>query len=75
MTAARNAAVPAAFTREYGCHRRCQVEFDLAAVHVRFTLGQMLARADHAHEQAHLVDPQRAFRAFPDTLVRAGVAA
>lgn len=52
---------PASFAIDFDCPRRCQVEFDLEGIHIRFTLGQMLAGAERAHDEAHAVE-QRAFR-------------
>jgi hypothetical protein len=67
----RKAGLDAMFSVEYACPRRCQVEFDLSDVQVRFTLGQMLAKAEAAHDEAHTVE-RRVYRAG-DMLVRAAV--
>ena len=72
MTAVRSAGVPATLTVEYACDRRCQVEFDMENLHIRFTLGQMLVVTDGAHEAAHLATPTKVFRHRPEVLVRAG---
>jgi hypothetical protein len=71
MTGARKADRPAALVVDYDCARRCQAEFDLADVHIRFTLGQMLAATDQVHEEAHTAT-ERVYR-LRNTLVRAGV--
>lgn len=67
-------AGPAAtFTVEYGCDRRCQIEYDLAGVRTRSTYGMMLDRAEVAHRAAHRADPPvRVFVHGGDTKVRAG---
>lgn len=75
MTAARAAGVPATLTVEQECDRRCQVEFDLSEVHVRYTLGQMLAIVETAHTAAHTSDPVRVYRYRAEVLVRAGTLA
>lgn len=75
MTGARKAKVAATFTLEFDCARACQVEMDLEDTHVRFTLGQMIARAGAAHDDAHAADPVSAFRWHDDTVVRAMVPA
>lgn len=72
MTPARHAGVPATLNVEFHCDRRCQVEFDLEDVHVRFTLGQMLSIAQSAHTDAHAAKPVKVFRYRPEVLVRAG---
>lgn len=58
------------FTREFGCSRACQVEMDLEDTHVRFTLGQMIARSELAHDRAH-AQQASVFRMYDDTVVRA----
>ena len=70
MTQPRKADVPATFTVEHDCPRRCQTEFDLDGIHVRFTLGMMLAAAEKAHDEAHATEPpQRAFRASDNAII------
>jgi hypothetical protein len=69
MTRTRKAGLDAMFSVEYACDRRCQVEFDLSDVHIRFTLGQMLASVEMAHDKAHTKE-QKVYRTN-DLLVRA----
>lgn len=71
-TTPRKADVPASFTVEFDCARRCQVEFDLDGVTIRFTLGQMLAYCERAHEAAHSAS-ERVYRYEDAILVRADV--
>lgn len=75
MTGARNADVPATLSVDIDCERRCQVEFDLQDVHVRFTLGQMMNVVQSAHIEAHLAKPVKVFHYRPEVLVRAGTLA
>lgn len=53
MTGARKPDLPGTYFLEFNCERLCQVEFDLAEVHIRFTHGQMLEHAKAAHSAAH----------------------
>lgn len=66
---------PASLAVDFDCARRCQAEFDLEGVHIRFTLGQMLAAVERAHDEAHAADPVRVFRHGSDAaiVVRADV--
>jgi hypothetical protein len=74
VTGPRNAERPCCFTLEYDCERRCQAELDLSGIHIRYTLGQMIAAADQAHVEAHAARwPQKVFRACDELLVRASV--
>lgn len=68
----RKADVPATFAAEFDCARRCQTEFDLTGVGVRFTLGMMLAYCERAHEAAHDAS-ERVYRYEDAILVRAAV--
>lgn len=70
----RKAEVFASYTQDFDCDRRCQVEIDLVDIHVRFTLGMMIAKAEVAHKQAHKA-AEATFRADTATIVRAGVLA
>ncbi|MEU7904149.1 hypothetical protein [Actinoplanes sp. NPDC049118] len=74
MTAPRKADLPATLTVEFPCERRCQAEFDLEGIQIRFTLGQMLATTGRAHDKAHAGEPVRVFRYQDAILVRAAVA-
>ena len=61
------------FIAEYPCERRCQVEFDVTDVNVRFTNQQMRLHTKAAHDAAHNVDPPRkTYRYDQDVLVKAG---
>jgi hypothetical protein len=74
VTGTRNANRPCSFTVDYDCERRCQAELDLADIHIRFTLGMMLATADRAHVDAHIADPpEKVFRVRDQLVVRASV--
>lgn len=71
MTGARKPELPGTYFLEFACERRCQVEFDLSEVHVRFTHGQMLEHAKAAHRAAHDV-AVKVFTFHDRTIVRAG---
>jgi len=68
----RKADLPATFTADFNCERRCQVELDLDGVTIRFTLGRMIAYAERAHDAAHRAS-ERVFRYEAAILVRAAV--
>lgn len=75
MTSPRKSG-PATLTVEFDCDRRCQAEFDLDGVHIRFTLGMMNAAVERAHDEAHAADPVRVSRhSHGAILVRADVLA
>lgn len=59
MTGPRLADVPATYSQEFDCDRRCRVDVELEGRHIRFTLGQMIETADRAHRDAHKAPPVR----------------
>lgn len=63
--------MPATLTVEFPCDRHCSAELDLEGTHIRFTLGQMLAVVDRAHDEAHAADPVKVYRYRDEVLVRA----
>lgn len=76
MTQPKKANLPATLTVEHNCPRRCQTEFDLDGIRIRFTLGMMLAAVEKAHDEAHATEtPQRVFRVGEAIIVRAGTLA
>jgi hypothetical protein len=72
MTAVSKASRPCSFVVDYDCERRCQAEVDLSGIHIRFTLGQMVEKADRAHVDAHLAR-QTHYRVGDEVVVRASV--
>lgn len=70
MTEQRTLDTPGTFILEFDCARRCQVEFDLAEAHIRFTHGQMVEHAKAAHRAAH-AKTEKVFRFHDWTIVRA----
>lgn len=76
MSQPKKADVPATLTVEHDCGRRCQTEFDLEGIHIRYTLGMMLTAVAAAHTDAHAAEPAvRVFAGHNGILVRAGVLA
>lgn len=56
---------------EYGCIRRCSVEFDLTDVQSKYSFGQMMRTVESAHVEAHKGEAVKACTPIPDVTVRA----
>lgn len=56
---------------EYGCIRRCSVEFDLTDVQSKYSYGQIMRTVESAHVTAHKGEAVKVCTPIPDVTVRA----